>query len=56
MTDFWSQAKDLNFGEISQVVHAAQQAANDKVIEIRKAKFKAQTIRVNPHNRRFQKI
>jgi hypothetical protein len=41
LSTLWANAQDLNFGEITEVVHAAASAAEDKIFEIRKAKFKA---------------
>jgi len=35
----WESAQDLNFSEMMEVVHAAATAADDKIHEIRKAKF-----------------
>ena len=41
ISDVWEQNKHLNFGEIRQVVEAAERAANDKVFEIAQSKIRA---------------
>jgi hypothetical protein len=42
LIEIWEQAKDLTFGEARELLLATEIAAEDKLIEIRRRKNKAQ--------------